>query len=159
MEKQEEIILLEIPPQNVLGIRKEGHYRDIAVLLPELFEYIFSRGIEIAGMPMFLCHETGKEEALTADAAGTADIEVAVPVIGTPEESGDIRYYTVPGGKMARTFHRGPYEACEPTYLKLFVWICEHDLKISGPIRELYHNDPNEVKPEEILTGILAPVK
>ncbi len=95
MEKQDEITLVEIPSQNVLGIRKKGHYRDIAVLLPKLFEYVFSRGIGIAGMPMFLCHETGKEEAIAADAAGTADIEVAVPVIETlkgAETSGVIRF-------------------------------------------------------------------
>jgi effector-binding domain-containing protein len=159
MEKKQDITLIDIPPQNVLGIRKKGHYRDIAVLLPKLCEYMFSKGIGIAGMPMFLCHETGKEEAIAADAAGNADIEVAVPVIGNPEGNGEIRHYTIPGGKMARTFHRGPYEACEPTYLALFTWICEHNLQISGPIRELYHNDPNEVKPEEILTEILAPVE
>jgi AraC family transcriptional regulator len=159
MEKQQKITLVEVQPLNVLGIRKKGHYRDIAVLLPKLFEYVFSRGIEIAGMPAFLCHETGKEEAIAADAAGTADIEVVVPVIGNPEGSGDIGYYTIPGGKMARTFHRGPYEACEPTYLNLFTWIDEHNLRISGPIRELYYNDPNEVKPEEILTEILVPVE
>lgn len=153
-----EITLVEVPPQTVLGIRKKGHYADIAVLFPKLFEYIYGEGIEIAGMPMFLCHEAGKEEAIAADQSGTADIELAVPVAGNPGGSGEIKCYTVPGGKMARTFHKGPYEACEPTYMKLFSWIIEQDLKITGPIRELYHNDPNEVKPEEILTEILAPV-
>ena len=154
-----EITLIDIPSRTVLGIRRKGHYADIAVLFPELFEYICGNGIEIAGMPMFLCHEAGKEEAIAADQAGTADLEVAVPVAGEPEGSGDIKRYTIPGGKMARTFHKGPYEACEPTYMELFGWIIEHNLKIVGPIRELYHNDPNEVKPEEILTEILAPVE
>jgi len=159
MVTEQEINIIEIPSLTVLGIRKSGHYPDIAVLLPRIFEYIFSKNIDIAGMPMFLCHETGVEEAMAADAAGTADVEVAVPVIGNPEGSGEIRSYTIPGGKTVRTFHKGPYEACEPTYLKLFAWIEEHNLRICGPIRELYHNDPHEVKTEEILTEILAPVE
>lgn len=154
-----EVSLIEIPPQTVLGIRKKGHYADIAVLFPELFEYICGNGIGIAGMPMFICHEAGKEEAMAADQAGIADIELAVPVEGDPVGSGDIKRYTLPGGKMARTFHKGPYEACEPAYMKIFGWIVEHDYRISGPIRELYHNDPNEVKPEDILTEILIPVE
>jgi len=29
---------------------------------------------------------------------------------------------------------------------------------VTGPIREIYYNNPQEVKPEEILTEILAPV-
>ena len=66
--------------------------------------------------------------------------------------------YTLPGGRMARIVHLGPYEACEPTYLKLFAWIEERGMKITGPIREIYHNDPREVSPDEIMTEILAPV-
>ena len=59
---------------------------------------------------------------------------------------------------MARTFHSGPYEASEPTYLGLFAWLEGQGLSITGPMREVYHNDPREVPPEEILTEILAPV-
>ncbi|MCG7854799.1 MAG: GyrI-like domain-containing protein [Methanoregulaceae archaeon] len=66
--------------------------------------------------------------------------------------------YTLPGGRMARIVHLGPYEACEPTCLKLFAWIEEWGMKITGPIREIYHNDPREVSPDEIMTEILAPV-
>jgi effector-binding domain-containing protein len=58
-----------------------------------------------------------------------------------------------------RTVHRGPYETCEPTFLALFSWIESRHLQIADPIREVYTNDPGEVKPEEILTEILVPVR
>ena len=60
---------------------------------------------------------------------------------------------------MAKTVHRGPYEACEPTYAKLFAWIGENGKRIAGPLREVYLNDPKEVPPEEILTEIYAPIE
>jgi effector-binding domain-containing protein len=60
--------------------------------------------------------------------------------------------------RFAPLLHRGPYQECTTTYERLFAWIGEQGLGITGPIREIYHNDPREVKPEEILTEILAPV-
>ena len=59
---------------------------------------------------------------------------------------------------MVRTLHRGPYETCESTYPVLFSWIGERHLQVAGPIREIYPNDPGEVKPEEIVTGIMVHV-
>ena len=58
---------------------------------------------------------------------------------------------------MARTIHYGPYESCESTYLKLFAWIKEKGLRISGPIREVYPDDPREVPPEKIIAEIFVP--
>ncbi len=154
----EDVTLVEIPSMQVLGIRKRGHYRMIAELLPVICEYVVKNGIGFAGMPMLLMHETSKEEAVEADMKGTADVEVVVPVSGKAVSSGEIRYYTVPGGRMARIVHMGPYETCEISYQKVFDWIAGNGLHIKGPIREVYYNNPQEVKPEEIMTEILVPV-
>jgi effector-binding domain-containing protein len=40
-----------------------------------------------------------------------------------------------------------------------FAWIETQGLRISGPIREVYPNDPRFVKPEEIITEIFVPVR
>lgn len=112
----------------------------------------------IAGMPMFLHHEAMKEEAMEAEKTGTADVEVVVPVAGTVRASREVQSDTLPGGKMVRIIHQGPYKACEPTCHKLFAWIAKKELKVKGPIREVYYNDPREVTLEEILTEILAVV-
>ena len=71
----------------------------------------------------------------------------------------EINVYELPGGKMVHTVHKGPYESCEATYLKVFSWIKEKRLQISGPIREVYPNDPREVPPEKIITEIFVPVR
>ncbi len=155
----EEIAIVEVPDQQVLGITKTGSYTLIPQLLMRLVGYIMEKKYTFAGMPTFLCHETSPECVKEANDKGTAKVEVVWPVAGKVSGSGDIRVYTLPGGKMVRTVHRGPYETCEPTYLALFAWIEKQRLQISGPIREIYPNDPREVKPEEILTEILVPVR
>ncbi|NYT05905.1 MAG: transcriptional regulator [Methanomicrobiales archaeon] len=154
----EDITIVDVPDRTVLGIRRTGHYRLIAELLCPLAEYAMGRGIPITGPPVFVMHENSPEEAMQADAAGTADVEVAFPVPEGTEPGPGMRVYTLPGGRMARTVHKGPYEACEPTYLRLFAWLQERGLRITGPMREEYLNDPREVPPEEILTVIYAPV-
>ncbi len=154
----EEITLVEIPQLQVLGIRRRGNYRLIPELLPRIFEFAMKNGVRISGMPMLIMHETSKEEAIEADSKGTADVEVAVPVTGRVPISGEIRLYTIPGGRMARIVHKGPYETSELSYRKVMEWIAANGLRVKGPIREIYYNNPQEVKPEEIMTEILVPV-
>jgi effector-binding domain-containing protein len=155
----EEIALIQVPPQQVVGIKKTGTYQLIPELLMKIYEFTIEKKIAIAGMPTFLCHETSPDAVREANEKGTAIVEVAWPVSGKAKGSGEINVYELPGGKMARTVHRGPYDTCEPTYLRLFSWIADNHLKITGPIREIYPNDPRQVKPEEIITEILVPVQ
>lgn len=154
----DEITLIEVPSQQVVGIQKTGTYLLIPELLMKLYEFILEKNLTIAGMPTFLCHETSPECVKEANEKGTADVEVVWPVSGTVHGSGAIRVYELPGGRMVRAVHHGPYETCESTYLAVFSWIESHHLRVAGPIREMYPNDPREVKPEEILTEILVPV-
>jgi len=155
----EDITIVEVPPQQVVGIRKTGSYTLIPELLMQLAGYIMENKIAFAGMPTSIYHETSPECVKEANEKGTALVEVVWPVAGMVSGSGNIEVYTLPGGKMVRTVHKGPYETCEPTYLALFSWIEKQNLQISGPVREIYPNDPREVKPEEILTEILVPVR
>ncbi len=154
----EEITLVEVPPIHVLGIRRKGHYSIIPVLLGQIFEFAMRNRVHIAGMPTFLLHAKSHEEAVETDQAGTADIEVVVAVEGTVRAGGEIRSYSLPGGKMARLIHRGPYEETGQSYQRIMDWIAKKGLHVNGPIREIYHNNPMEVKPEDICTEILVPV-
>jgi AraC family transcriptional regulator len=155
----EDITLVEVAAQQVVGIRKTGTYILVPELLMKVYEYTLKKKMVIAGPPLFLCHEISPEAVMAANEKGTATVEVAWPVSGTVKGSRDMKVYELPGGKMVHTVHRGPYESCEPTYLKIFFWIEKQGLHISGPIREVYPNDPRVVKPEEIITEIFVPVQ
>lgn len=155
-----EVTVVELSSQLVIGMRKTGSYREIPIMLHRICEFAFSKNIPIIAYPVFLWRETTVEDAQKADTGENADIEVAFPISEFVEINGDeeTRVYELPGGKMAKIVHKGPYEECTRTYEKLFSWITENGKRISGPIREVYLNDPGEVQPEEILTEIYAPL-
>jgi len=155
----DEISIVDINPQLVIGVKKTGQYRLIAELLPKLYEYASSKGAEFSGPPVFLCHEITVDKVMEAEKKGTANVEVAAPIANEIPETDEMKCYTLPGGKMAKTIHKGPYEDCGPTYEKLYKWIAEQGKNIAGPVREIYLNDPHEVAKEEILTEIYAPIE
>ena len=155
----EEITVVEVKPQLVLGMRKRGKYETIATMIPQVCQFAVAKGIQIQGPPMFVCHEMTPEEAMKADEEGNADVEVAVPISEEIEGTDEIGSYELPGGKMATLIHKGPYQDCGPTYEKLFAWLEANGKRIVGPTREVYLNDPHEVPPDEILTAIYAPIE
>lgn len=154
-----EISIVEVKPQIVLGMRKHGKYEEIATMLQMIFQFAAMRGIQIQGPPFFVCHEQSKEEVERAEKEGNADVEVAVPIQGKAEGTDGIRCYEMAGSRMARIAHRGPYQDCEPAYDELFGWIIEKGMKVTGPTREVYMNDPSEVEQEDVLTEIYAPIE
>jgi effector-binding domain-containing protein len=155
----DEITIVDVQPQLVAGITKTGSYKIIAELLPKLYQYAASKGAQFNGPPLFLCHEVTVDKVMEADKSGTANVEVVAPIASEIPATDEIKCYTVPGGKMAKTVHKGPYQDCGPTYEKLYKWIEEKGKKINGPVREAYLNDPNEVGEEEALTEIYAPIE
>jgi len=153
------INVMQLGPQMVLGMRKIGPYKEIPNMIMEIYRYAQSKNIHVSGPPIFLCRECSIETVKEADKKGSADLEIAWPISVKAKGTGKIKCYELPGGRFAHITHRGPYEECEPTYNKLFAWIKKNKLEITGPIREIYPNDPNEVKQEDILTEIYAPIK
>jgi effector-binding domain-containing protein len=155
----DEITIVDVQPQLVAGMTKIGQYKLIAELLPKLYEYAGSKGAQFSGPPVFLCHEIAVDKVMEADKNGTANVEVAAPIVSNIPETDEIKCYTIPGGKMAKTVHKGPYAECGPTYEKLYKWIADQGKTISGPVREVYLNDPREVGEAEALTEIYAPIE
>jgi effector-binding domain-containing protein len=156
----DEIIIVDVPNQKVMGMRKKGRYQElIPGMLQQLFPHIIKFGNDVcSGPPMFICHEKCVEEVLEADKTGTADVEVVVPISRDIDETEDMKIYELPGGKMAKIVHKGAYDNMDQTYENLFKWIEQSGKKITGPTREVYLNDPNEVGVEETLTEIYAPI-
>lgn len=152
-----EVEEVELEPQMVLGIRKRGAYKEIANLIPKVCEYAIRNGVQITGPPIFICHEM-PGEAMEANKNEDADIEVAIPIEKEAKVSGEIKFYQIAGGKMAKIIHKGLYQDCGPAYEKLFKWVEENGKQITGPTREVYINDPREIPPNEIITEIYAPI-
>lgn len=56
------------------------------------------------------------------------------------------------------TIHKGPYEEVDVVYSKLFEYVSEHSLVMSGPAGSIYFNDSVEVSEDELLTEVQIPV-
>ncbi|MEN6338393.1 MAG: GyrI-like domain-containing protein [Phycisphaerales bacterium] len=152
-----EIVIGNVEPQLVVGMRKRGTYAQIRPMLASVRKYIEANGAQVAGPPAFVCHENPKE-VVRANLLHNADVEVVIPVSAEIAGDKEITCYELPGGPMARITHKGPYEKSADAYKKLFAWLAENRKKVAGPTREVYLNDPKKVPPEELLTEIYAPV-
>lgn len=154
-----DITEVELPAQKVIGIQRTGRYSEIVKLISAVYGYVMQKGVQPTGPPIYLCHETSTEEAKKVAAEGNATLEVALPVSNDIEGSDEFRLYEIPGGRMAKIIHKGPYNEIGPTYEKLFAWVHQNQKKIVGPLREIYISDPTTTPPEDILTEIYAPIE
>ncbi len=152
-----EVVISNVEPQLVAGMRKRGTYAQIRPMLASVRKYVEANGARVIGPPAFICHENPKE-VVRANLQHNADVEVVIPVSAEVSGTEEIACYELPGGPMARITHKGPYEKAAAAYRQLFAWIAENHKKVAGPTREVYLNDPRKVSPEELLTEIYAPV-
>jgi effector-binding domain-containing protein len=153
-----EVEVVEVSPMTVIGIRKQGRYREIKTLIETVFSHVSEKGIPIAGPPFYLSHESTQEESRKANREGTANLEVAVPVFVPVEGNGEITCYAIEGGKMAKVMHKGPYHECGAAFEKLHAWLEDNGAAVTGPMREVYLNSPEEVSSKELLTEVYAPI-
>ena len=141
-------------------MRKIGRYDEIPLLFKALFEYGMANNIQLTGPAIFISHEMSEEEAMKAMEEGNADLEAAFPVVGdSAPESDEIKFYEIPGAKVAKLLYKGPYDQIGPSYNKVFAWLQENNKEIAGFFRECYLNDPQEVGLENALTEIQIPIK
>ena len=57
----DEITIIDVKPQLVIGMRKRGKYEQISEMIPKICQYTETKGLKISGPPVFICHETSPE--------------------------------------------------------------------------------------------------
>lgn len=149
----------ETTPLRILSKREKGTYEvTIGKLIGDLMKVIHlsenqRNFVKIAGPFMTIYHDEGHVEE-------DADIEVAIPVTGKVSvEDPGVEIKNLTPTKVASLVHKGSYETIGEGYQKILSYIQERGLEINGPMMDLYLNDPNTVKPENIITEIQVPVK
>lgn len=91
---------------------------------------------------------------------GEFDLDLYLPISGTPAARDAIDVVELPGGPAARTFHRGPYDTIPAAYEAVFEWIHEHGHHQAGPPRELYLTGPDTATgPDDYVTEVVVPVR
>ena len=145
----------ELEPQPVLLVRRRLPRAELARGLGEMFGQVVahaqSSGAALAGQPFARYVEMGP---------GMLTIEAGLPVAAPARGAGEVRADTLPGGTMAVTTHRGPYERLPDAHAALEVWIESHGFRSAGARWELYVTDPAEQPdPKDWRTEVFWPVE
>jgi len=149
---QMEIIMLQ--PQQTVSIRTttshDGIKDAIDDVLPSVFRYVTSRGVQPGGPPFVRYHSM----------VGEVDLEGGLPVADAVEGSGRIQVGSLPGGETLSAWHIGPYGRLCETYDLISAWMEAHGVSPREAPWEVYWTDPGEVRdPSQWKTQILYPIK
>lgn len=139
----------ELPSQLALTVRKRASMATIAEALDEAFTAIMTSaeasGAQCVGPPFALYPATVTVEF---------DMVVCVPVAPEATSTASVALEEIAGGTVASTVHKGPYSGLGAVYGALQAWMVANGKKPGGPCREVYLNDPGQVRDDELLTEI-----
>ena len=146
----------EVPPARVATVHVHTNLsrigRDVEEGFGKLMMRLGSAGVFPSGPPCIVYHDVIDEDT-------EGDLDICIPVSQDLEPDGQVEMTEIPGGSVAFTVHRGPYDEIGPAYHTLSGWIQDHGHEMAGPPREVYLNDPREVPAEELLTEIDWPIR
>ena len=157
---QYEIKEHDIPPVMVMSLRVIVPVGDIASSMDKAFDSLYSylagARAKFSGAPFSLYH-AGRDDRTQLD------MEICAPVEDYVPETEDIKGHVVDGAKnrMVRYIHKGSYEDLGKVYPDMMRWADENGWAwdTDFPMREIYLNDPDRARPEELLTEIVWSVK
>ena len=158
-----ELVELEPQPTAAVRIQQPMIELDLAAafdrVMPLVAQRIVEAGGTVGGPPFGRYHRFGPD---------VVDVEIGFPVAtepaGLPEldacPAGDVGRSELPGGPVARTTHRGPYDGLSGTYDRLHGWIHAQPGIDDGPGPwESYVDDPRTSTDQaELRTLVIWPL-
>ena len=152
-----EIESRELSEQPTLVMRMEAGVEGIPEFLGRAYGAAAAHaqvsGVEIVGPPF------ARYEMLNGPESGFS-IEAGFPVSSAVDGSGVVEASALPDGRVAATWHIGPYDTMQPTYAAIVAWIEEQGAAPSGTPWEVYYSDPStEPDPATWRTEVIWPYR
>lgn len=144
-------------PMTVAFASGHGSYEQIQGAFRRLYLWTEHHMLVPTGMPVGVYFDDPLETPV-------ADLrwEIWAPVAegSTPLETSedDFGVKIVEACTVASVMHRGPYDTIGAVYAELADWASASGYTISGPPRETYYSDSDEVEIEETITELQFPV-
>ena len=135
---------------NYMAVREKADTSNIGPMLGKCYGMIGAvlkkQKLEMAG-PVFAIYYS--------ESSTNFDFDAAVQVNQAGKEDGNVKPGLLKATKAVVAHHFGPYENTPAAHEAIGKYISENHLKITGPVWEVYVNDPMTVKnPSEIQTDI-----
>lgn len=120
-------------------------------VLPEVVDSLTRQGVSAAGPPFARFFDYSDE---------LADFEAGFPVAAPVAPEGRVAAGELPGGRVARTVHRGPYDDLQRAHDALGDWVLAHDHDPAGPVWEVYVTGPQQTDdPARWETEVVWPLR
>lgn len=152
-----EVSLQEVPAQLAVSISekvpKEQFDTFVVLHRARLHVYLAEMGERPVGSSFALLHHEAFRPPVHYE------LETCLPVRRALPGAGEIACRTIPGGTMASTLHRGPYEGIQSAYGAILRWMEAHSHIPLRPMREIYLTDPEKGDPEAYRTEVLWPIR
>jgi effector-binding domain-containing protein len=140
----------ELQETPTIAIRTRTSVENIPVVVGQAFGalggHMAQQGAQMAGAPYVAYHNMDMQDL---------DVEVGFPLTALAQGAGAVRAGSIPAGRVATTLHKGAYTDLGAAYEALNAYLQDQGLQPSGLVYEFYHNAPDEVKPEDLLTEIV----
>lgn len=145
----------KLPPQRTAAVRVTAPPARIGEAfrgaLPEVIDSLSRQRASTAGPPFARFFDYGDEQA---------DFEVGIPVSAPVAAEGRVEPGELPGGRVARVVHRGPYEDLQRAHDAIGDWVLAHDHDPAGPVWEVYLTGPQQTEdPERWETEVVWPLR
>jgi AraC family transcriptional regulator len=145
-----------IAPARIAFLRHVGPYNEVGAAWTKLMSWVGMRGL--FGPHTRAIGITHDDPDITA--SDRLRYDAAVTIVGDVQPDGEIGVTDFAGGEYAITRHRGPYDRISSTFARLCgEWLPESGRELaSAPGLEIYLNNPQIAKPEDLLTDACLPL-
>jgi effector-binding domain-containing protein len=148
----EPIEITEVRPQRAAVIRRtvplSGLGEFFMEVYPKIAAAIGAHGATPAGPPYARYYN---------DDRSAFDVEAGMPFTGSLT-AGEVSVVELPGGRVAKAVHVGPYDTLAQEYDRIVAWSNEHGHRLGKGPWESYVNDPSTARPEQLRTEVYWPL-
>ncbi len=148
-----------LPEQTFIGVRTSCSMAEMgkkmAEDLPRIHAFVLENKLEISGAPFTQYHKWDMKN-------GRAEYSSAIPVNSAPSNLPEGFYVgTIPATNVYTLEHVGPYHHLGNAWSTMYNMQRNKEIPVNKKIHplETYHNNPNEVAANELVTKIHFPLK
>ncbi len=150
----QEVVVKDVEPFWYVSMAFKGSLTQMESNINRFMQEFFGQGLMPVGPGLSVYHNSPmevKEEDLSWEFGFTVgqDVDVKEP----------LKRVEVKGMKAAVYLLTGPYDGLPGAWEKVIKWVGEQGYEAVYPVYDRYLNNPMQVKPEELKTEIIVPIK